>query len=474
MVKKIDPEINPQTRSDNHQIVIVGAGPVGCMVALELAENGYSCSIIERQKSMTPANNSFDGRCLALNLHSWDIIKKSMATEPQSQAIKQIRISQQGQFGSALLDSEQMRLNQFGVTVDSVELGEKLHQAVQNHHLIQAYFGVEEVTFENARLTNHIRKVNFQYKKQAQQLIAKVVIAADGTDSTVRQHLNITSKVQDYQQIACIAKIQHEKLHHGLAHERFLKNGVLALLPTALKPIKDNPAADVVHRGYVSSMVLLQPKESMTKYLELSDEQFLNQLQDLFGQRFGRWTQTTLRKTYPMKEVLAASSYAGNSVLIGNASHSLHPIAGQGLNLGLRDISVLMQKFEQHGINTQALEAFNEQQKHDIQLMSQFMNGLLKLFANNQPGMAYVRTIGLKLFDNKPFLKHLFCYYMCGLFPESHRITKFLSPTDNAKWVKSFFDEIKKIQPTSTIQDKLSAAKKLAKKSLNPFLNRGN
>ncbi|TPW09491.1 MAG: 2-octaprenyl-6-methoxyphenol hydroxylase, partial [Halothiobacillaceae bacterium] len=244
---------------------------------------------------------------------------------PHAAPIKQIHISDRGHFGFAHLDSAAQRVAALGYVVEMRVLGEVLSQAltqVSNLDLM-APAKVKSVVVGEQSVA-----VEVERQGVLQRITAKLVVAADGDRSAVRDILQIPTTRSEYHQVAVIANVTPGKKHNDVAYERFTDSGPLALLP-------------LPHNR--CSLVWTTRPDQVDTLLQCDEAQFLAHLQERFGFRLGRFQKVGARHAYPLALVQAREHVAHRVVLIGNAAHTLHPVAGQGFNLGIRDVAALAQ-----------------------------------------------------------------------------------------------------------------------------------
>ena len=385
-------------------LIIVGGGMVGASLAISLAQQPMRIALIEaaRYDSDTTTNiPSYDDRAIALSFGSRRIFEgmamwADIAT--QSTPIQRIHVSDQGRFGCTRLDSHEEGVEALGYVATACHLGACLWQRLQEldnltiispARLSQIKLGAEHATVVVERSDSG--------SNATQTLTSQLVVAADGGDSPIRRLLDITAREHDYHQTAIIANISSERPHHNVAYERFTRHGPLALLPMA---------------GQRCSLVWTRTPDDAERLLALSEVDFLAELQPCFGQRLGRFTQVGQRAAYPLRLVQATEQIRPRLALIGNAAHTLHPIAGQGFNLGLRDVATLAQCLadaSRHHADlgaTSVLAPYAQWRQRDQRQVIGFTNTLVQTFSNAFPPLALVRNLGLIATDIVPPLKH--------------------------------------------------------------------
>jgi 2-octaprenyl-6-methoxyphenol hydroxylase len=251
-------------------------------------------------------------------------------------------------------------------------------------------------------------------------LRARLVVAADGANSLVRAAAGLEANVEDYQQVAIVAHVASSRPADGTAYERFTPSG-----PFAVLPLQDG------HYGIVWTLSPAAAEE----ILALSDADYLARLQVAFGWRIGRLLRVGRRQAYPLRLTRAAAVTAERCVLIGNAAQALHPVAGQGFNLGLRDAVTLAElladaRRDQRGVDVGSaalLAEFARRRSADREGIIDFTDRLVKLFGDQRPGVPLLRDIGLLLFDLSPTAKQAMSRLSWGFAGRTPRLARGLS-----------------------------------------------
>ncbi|MGH8258967.1 MAG: 2-octaprenyl-6-methoxyphenyl hydroxylase, partial [Steroidobacteraceae bacterium] len=311
---------------DEYDVAVVGGGMVGASFALALASTRLRILLIESVAPDSRAQPSFDERTTALGnasrrifeaLGIWDRIA------PQASAIRAIHVSDAGRFGFARLDAREQGVEAFGFVAANRIIGTALWERIAKCAGIERRVpaSVESIEIGTERVALSVRSGS-----ETEQLAARLVVAADGAESKVRHAAGIDARVKEYDQVALVANLLADRPHDGTAYERFTSSGPIALLP--------------LHDGSYTAVWARSPQDAAAA-LSLDDEGFLHQLQNRFGWRAGRFVRVGRRGAYPLKLSRAAAAVGTRSVLIGNAAQALHPVAGQGFNLGLRDAAAL-------------------------------------------------------------------------------------------------------------------------------------
>lgn len=403
-------------RTRHCDVAIAGGGMVGASLALALAGSHRKLVLIEAVAPEKGSQPSFDERTTALSngarriyetLGVWDAIAARAAP------IRQIHISDAGHFGFARLDAAAQQLSAFGYTVSNRHLGSVLWQALRASSAVALWSPARVRTVELAQDAATVtvqqgapeldgtegahgtQGTHAPPELPPLMLQARLVVAADGAHSLVKQAAGIASSTTDYAQVALVANLRTDCVAQGIAYERFTDIGPLALLPR--------------YDGGYALIWTLAPAAAAALQT-CSEEEFCRKLQQRFGWRAGRILQVGTRASYPLSLVRAQSSIGQRAALIGNAAQALHPIAAQGFNLGLRDAAVLAELIataSDPGAEA-VLAEFALRRASDRSGMIAFTDRLVKLFSDQRGAVAAVRSLGLLLFDlNAPAKRSL-------------------------------------------------------------------
>ncbi|MCY6412587.1 2-octaprenyl-6-methoxyphenyl hydroxylase [Acinetobacter sp. VNH17] len=398
------------------QVIIVGGGMVGLSLALMLAKSNIAVKLLEAVKypnyddeNVAPYHSSFDARNTALSRRSVQIYQKLglwEALQQHATPILQVHITEQGSFGKARLVAEQEKVESFGQVIENAWLGRVLLTQVRQQPLIELIDGVQVTS-----LTQDADQVQIEAMRNGEyihSLKSKLVIAADGRDSFCRQAIGVGVDEYDYDQVAIVTTVQTSKPHQHVGFERFSALGPLALLP--------------LPGEYRRSVVWPVKKGTEAEWLgEDNDQHFLDALQHTYGDRAGKFEKTGKRFSYPLSQVLADKQAVGRVVLMGNAAHTIHPVAGQGFNLCLRDADVLVRflmeqlaKSDDIGAPENLL-AYEQARLKDQQRVIKFCDSVVRGFSNQNPILKLLRNTGLIAFDVIPGIKPLVANYAMGL-----------------------------------------------------------
>jgi len=366
---------------------------VGASFALALRTTRLRVLLIEGVPPDSASQPSFDERTTALGNGSRQIFESlgvwaDMAAD--AAGIRSIHVSDAGRFGVARLDAQEQGVQAFGYVVPNRVIGRVLWQALRTAPNIALAMPAQ---VQRATLLEHGVELEVLREGVTERVRASVAVAADGAGSVLRASAGIEAEVEDYDQVAIVVNAATDKPNSGEAFERFTASGPLAVLPT-------------VGGGY--TVVWAVRPERAAELLALEDQAFAAELLDSFGWRAGRWTRVGRRNQYPLALSRATQTVAGRVVLIGNAAQALHPVAGQGFNLGLRDAATLAEMLAAGHENpdfTGLLARFAAWRAEDRQGVTRFTDGLVKLFGSDLPGLGLVRNFGLLLFDLSPAAK---------------------------------------------------------------------
>lgn len=370
---------NSSPKNQHSKIAICGAGPVGQALAIMLHQQGMAASEIVLFDAKTSEQANQDARSIALSYGSDLILSKINARPQKTTAITEIHVSRRRHFGRSFLTAADYQLPALGYVARYGDIVRPLENCLAQAGII-TYRPVQVVAINDGEQFVDI------HLQDGSEHTADFVIQAEGgtfTDQEQRQQHH------DYQQTALIAHVLVDRPIAHRAFERFTDQGPIALLP------QDD--------GY--SLVWCMRPDCVPALLAMDDSNFLQALQQRFGERLGRFTSVSKRLSYPLG--LNAQAHAGQrTVRIGNAAQTLHPVAGQGLNLGLRDAFCLAQCLSRD-FSSQALQTFLDQRKTDRQTTIKLTDTMAKIFASSQDGswMQSLLGVGLSAVDLLPTAK---------------------------------------------------------------------
>jgi len=407
--------------SRHFDIVIIGAGMVGASFAAMLLAQAKSqnlrIAIIEasefRASSVDRYQPSFDDRATALALGSAQIYQQLSLWEKlqgHAQPIEHIHVSDKGRFGAARLNAETENVPALGFVIENKWLGEVLYEHIEQHPDSEYVTIYSPANVESIKRADGRMHVAILAKAESINICAKLVVMADGGRSSLREAMGIHYSEQPYQQFALVCNIELDRGHKNIAYERFTDTGPMALLPlTSLSRTHRCGLIWTIEKGQIEAM------------LALDDKAFLTQLQERFGYRAGRFIKVGERVSYPLKLQSVSEQVRQGVVIVGNAAHTLHPIAGQGFNLALRGVAALAEQLisalrNDISIDNYAmLNQYRESQRSDQFATIGFSDKSMKLFTSTNPLLVIGRNFGLQLLDITAPAKTLFARSAMGL-----------------------------------------------------------
>ncbi|MCO4836633.1 MAG: FAD-dependent monooxygenase [Oceanospirillaceae bacterium] len=413
----------------HYDIVIVGGGLVGASLCLALAgiakAYGLSIAILDAapidtsfldsariDTTTTNTSGVLDGRATALALGSrnllnsiglWDYL------EPHAQVISKIQVSDQGQPYKSDMLADEMRREALGYVLQNQTMGQVfLEQIIKRcSDYVDLIDQAQVISIDNARQDSHLV---YQRFGTSGFITAQLIVMADGGRSALRQKLGMFDQVHHYDQVALVANIELDQGHQGLACERFTASGPLALLPL--------PSIDGKFRA---ALVWTQPITRQNELQQLSDEQLLQEIQLQLGYPMGKLLAIGDRQVYPLALSVALEQARQGLAVVGNAAHTLHPIAGQGFNLSLRSNFALAQsvlKACKQGIPLGDLVNLNEfvaASGWDKDRVISASDKVMKLFSNKKVHYSVLRQLGLLTMAQIPLVRRVFTRAAMGL-----------------------------------------------------------
>lgn len=384
-------------------LAIVGGGLVGASLALSLQAGakarGWKIVLIEPFAPGDTYQPSYDARSSALSFGARQIYERLGLWQDiarRAEPIRQILVSDRGRFGAARLSAIEEGVPALGYVVENAWLGQCLWRGLDE----------DVVSWRVPAEVKHMQALPDGYRltlDDETELECDLAVLADGGRSNLREQLGISVRQRPYNQSALIANITPSEAHCGQAFERFTDEGPMALLP-----LPENRCA----------LVWTRTGKDVERLAALDDRAFLSELQSVFGYRLGTLRQVGARHVYPLNLIEAEEQVRSHLVVLGNAAHSLHPIAGQGFNLSLRDAhalaEVLLASDKLPG-ELSSLLAYRERQRLDQQLTVGFSDQVTRLFGSTQPLVAAGRNLGLLGLDLLPGAKRWFARQAMGL-----------------------------------------------------------
>ncbi|MEP6884318.1 MAG: 2-octaprenyl-6-methoxyphenyl hydroxylase [Gammaproteobacteria bacterium] len=380
--------------SRSFDIAIVGGGMVGASLAAALAPLGLRVALIEAVPHDSTSQPSFDERTTAISNGSRRILETlGVWREIESVAtpIRKIHVSDRGRFGFARIDAAEQGLTAMGYVVPNRALGLALWPRLQARAGIRIFCPAQVTRVEG---DEQLVRIDVVHDGTTVSIDSKLVVAADGVQSAVRSAFGVAADSRDYGQTAIITTVLPQRFHDHVAYERFTESGPLALLP-----LEDGRC----------TLVLTVNRAAAEAALQWSDAEFLAEVQRRFGFRLGRFLKVGRRIPYPLSLTQAERTSAGRCVIVGNAAQGLHPVAGMGFNLGLRDIASLAELIAEHRHESQfdaggsrLLAEYDAWRAADRRGVIAFTDGLVRIFANPLGAVRRLRNAGLLAFDLLP------------------------------------------------------------------------
>jgi len=402
-------------------IIISGGGLSGCLMALSLADltkaegNLLSIAVVEANNidASTSSNQTprlFDDRVLALSHSSAAYLDKLGVWQHLSAnacAIEKIDISDRDHYGKARLEAQKQGVLALGYVMEMALIGKALLKKLADKSNI-TWFCPDSISDIQWQEKNDVSKVNVELSS-GETIQASLLLACDGANSPCRQLAGIKVSHSEYQQVALIANVATQSPHQNKAFERFTEFGPLAMLPLTSQN----------EQNRCSLVWTMTPEQSKT-VLTLTETEFKQQLELAFGSWLGAMIQVGKRDSYPLVLLQAQQQTYHRMALIGNAAHTIHPIAGQGFNLGLRDVQLMAVLVQQQLLNNNDIGSFSmlnsyAQQRHkDQKQVINLTDSLVTLFSNDLPPLIAGRNIGLKVMNYFTPLKNTLVNKLMG------------------------------------------------------------
>ena len=434
------------------ELIVVGGGLVGLTLAIACAQGGIRTIVIEAESAEALTSTAYDGRSAAIAYGSQQVLTAIGAWDgiaPHAQPILDIRVTDgawhvkgegRGHVHYSHLDlldrnappplpvdadptiimscEPEAPRTPFGYIVENrvtrIALLARAKECPNLTHVAPHTVTALDLASDAARVT----------LDDGRTLTAQLVVAADGKQSALRRMAGIGSQQFGYHQTAIVCTVVHEKPHHGVAHEHFLPAGPFAMLPMTDETLADS---SVRHR---SSIVWSEDPRLVPMLLKLDDDSFGQEIERRFGLSLGQVRPLGPRFSYPLTMTLADSYVRERFALTGDAAHGIHPIAGQGFNLGVRDVAALAEVLVEASRgnldlgSTEVLDRYARWRRFDNLMLSTFMDGLTRLFSNDFPPLRLARDLGFAIFNRTMPLKRLAMRHAMGIVGKLPRLVQ--------------------------------------------------
>ncbi len=380
--------MKPNTPPLHTQIAVIGAGPVGVLAALQLHRQGKQVLLIEARPQHAVIK---DKRTLALSFNSLRAFEAAGVHVPadESTAITNVHISQQGRFGRTLLRAEDMAVGALGRTVDYALLMRQCEAALSAQNVPVLW----QTQVHNVRTLTHYAELDLTHHGAPHHLTADWLVLAEG--GHLAEHLpGIYRHSYDYQQCALVTTLEFEHTGDGTAYERFADNGPFALLP--------------YHNAY--RLVWTRTPEDALALKDMPFAAFSQAFENAFGKRLGYLKSRGESAVFPLQLKQLNKVYSGRVICIGNAAQTMHPVAAQGLNLGVRDALALAARFAETGSlgNTQLAQQYAAGRRLDAHAIVGFTHSLVTLFDHPDAVLKFGRGGIMSLLDSIPAARKKF------------------------------------------------------------------
>ncbi|EGR2691540.1 TPA: 2-octaprenyl-6-methoxyphenyl hydroxylase [Vibrio parahaemolyticus] len=382
-----------------YDVVIAGGAMAGATLALaieHLSQGALRVAVVEPFKAQSDQHPGFDSRSIALSYGTVNLLRHLelwSAIEPFTTPIEHIHVSDRSHAGMTDITKHDVGVEALGYVVELADVGRVYQELLTHSTAIDLYCpdSAKHITRTQENVTIELAS--------GELLNAKLLVAADGAVSQCCQQIGLELSEHDFDQVAVIANIVTQEPHQGRAFERFTENG-----PVALLPMSDNR---------MSLVWCLRPDDAQI-VMELSESEFLERLQQDFGWRLGAMQKVGLRASYPLLLRHRKQNISHRFAIVGNAAQTLHPIAGQGFNLGIRDVVTLAEELVKQGEDVgryQGLIRFSQRREADRNETIWLTSSLVHVFSNDLLAMRIGRNTALAAMDNlsifkQPLLRH--------------------------------------------------------------------
>lgn len=377
---------------DAYDVVIVGGGLVGATLALAL-EAHCRVALLEAQARPQPEENIPGGeRAIVLSSSSKNILTALEVWPhlvPYGESVQEVQVSDRGHFGKVRITAQEEDLPALGYVIQAKHLQTQLTEKLDHQKNISVFY---QAKCRFLQCNDECARVRFDSNSGPKEITAKLIVGADGQNSVLRELMGIAIATVNYEQSAIVSNIDLARSHRQVAYERFTSTGPMALLPLSEK---------------CATLIWTLPHSAVNTILSLTSEQFTETVQENFGYRMGRFLTSTPPVAFPITMQRSAELVRKRFVLMGNAANAIHPIAGQGLNLGLRDVAVLAELLSEHGLDQMdsvLCEYVNRRRADHLQIIN-ITHSLVGFFTNALFPLTLARNLGMTAMDLMPPVK---------------------------------------------------------------------
>lgn len=429
----------------DYDLIIVGGGLVGTSLLLALKNTGLKIALVEAQALESRVTPALDQRSLVLSLASklfyeqlgvWQQIKQFTCP------INKIKISEQGVFNKVFLDKTSLGVDALGYVINIQLLNKAIWSSLnldktdssnqidilcpyELQNLVQTEDNVELKLQKLSNSKKHDETAGADRTDESSiTKTCKILIAADGGRSFVRELLSIPYDKHDYKQLALIVNVEHELENHNVAYERFSKQGPFALLPRNFNNFDNISQSN--QKNNISGIVWPWPNEKSDQIKNMTDHELLSKLQELFGSKLGKFTKIGQRQFFPLWRVTSKELIKQRVILLGNAANHIHPVGGQGFNLGLRDVkfftkvllenknNLINSNYNQDNVNM-VFNSYINYRLDDHYNLTNGTHNLLELFASDKVLAKITRRVGMTVMNHSLIMRSLIADYSMGL-----------------------------------------------------------
>jgi 2-octaprenyl-6-methoxyphenol hydroxylase len=395
------------------ELLIAGGGLTGLLLGIACGGAGLPVAIVDRQDPARLLGEEFDGRSSAIGYGSQQVLEAIglwPPIAPDAEPIREIRVADDDSPLFLHYDHRELGASApLGYIVENRVLRRVLIDRIRSipNVLFLAPLAVDSVSTSPLRATAEL--------SDGRQLRTRLVTAADGQESPLRRAAGIRTVEWRYPQTGIVTTVRHQRPHNGIAVEHFLPAGPFAILPMT---------------GNRSSIVWTERAELAPRLVDLSDAGFATELAARFGDFLGEVEPIGPRWTYPLKFLLAENYAATRLALVGEAAHTIHPIAGQGLNLGIRDVAALAELLidtRRLGLDIgedSVLLHYQRRRRFDALALAAVTDGLNRLFSNSLPPIQLARDVGLAIVNRLPPLKRVLMRDAMGILGDLPRLVR--------------------------------------------------